>query len=169
MTGGEFWKWLQVFGIKALGTLATVARTGSYTDLTNKPTIPAAISLNNAPGRSLVSSTSATGFQVSASRVADVRYEGTFSTTSTIGGPASITVFLETADTNSTTPSDWTVVARQQNSNTITLAVALNQVDIEPWCLHRYIPAGKYVRIRKGPATGTADATIQAEQQEALM
>lgn len=123
---------------------------------------------NNSPGRSIVTSTSSTGFQISASRIADVCYEGTFQTTSTIGGPAAITVFLETADTNSTTPGDWTIRARQTNSNTITLAVVLNQVDIEPWSICRKIEAGKYVRIRSGSVTGTATAAINTEQQEYL-
>lgn len=121
------------------------------------------------PSRALVTSTSALGFQVSATRPAEVRYEGTFQTTSTIGGPAAISVFLETADTNSSTPGDWTTVARQSNSNTVTLAIALQSVDVEPWSLSRLIPAGKFVRIRSGSVTGTASATINAEQQETLL
>lgn len=120
------------------------------------------------PSRSVVTSTSSTGYQISSTRDAFVSYEGTFSTTSTIGGPASITIFLETADTNSTNPADWTIIARQVNSNTITLAVVLQQVDIEPWSVSRMIPAGKYVRIRSGSVTGTATAAINAEQQEVL-
>lgn len=119
-----------------------------------------------APSRSVVTSTSATGFQISSTRDAQVNYEGTFSTTSTIGGPAGITIFLETADTNSTTPGDWTIVARQVNSNTITLAVILQQTDVEPWSFSRIIPAGKFVRIRSGSVSGTASAAINAEQQE---
>lgn len=137
-----------------------------YDDTVNTITLRA-VSFGS-PSRSLVSATNATGFQVSSSRVADVCYEGTFQTTSTIGGPSAISVFLETADTNSTTPGDWTTVAQQTNSNTITLAVILQQVDIEPWSLCRVIPAGKYVRIRSGSVTGTATATINAQQQEAL-
>lgn len=125
-----------------------------------------ALSINNSPGRSLVSATNATGFQISSTRIADVCYEGTFQTTSTIGGPSAITVFLETADTNSTTPGDWTTIAKQTNSNTITLAVVLQQVDIEPWSLCRKVAAAKYVRIRYGSVTGAATATINTEQQE---
>ena len=106
---------------------------------------------------------------MSATRDADVCYEGTFQTTTTIGGPSSITVFLETADTNSSTPGDWTIKAQQVNSNTVTLAVALQSVDVEPWSLRRVIPAGKFVRIRSGSVTGTATATINSQQQEVLL
>lgn len=119
-----------------------------------------------APSRSLVTTTSSTGYQISSTRDAMVGYEGTFQTTSTIGGPSSVTVFLETADTNSTTPGDWTIIAQQVNSNTITLAIVLQQVDVDSWSFSRIIPAGKYVRIRYGSVTGTATATINAQQQE---
>lgn len=161
--------------ITGAGTISmpNVGTAGSYsgvtTDAQGRVTAGVSTVINNAPGRSIVSATNATGFQVSASRVADVCYEGTFQTTSTIGGPSSITVFLETADTNSTTPGDWTTIARQTNSNTITLAVVLQQVDIEPWSICRKVEAGKYVRIRFGSVTGTATATINAEQQETLL
>ncbi len=121
------------------------------------------------PSRSIVTSASATGFQPSATRDVQVNYEGTFSTTSSIGGPASVTVFLETANTNSTTPGDWTTIARQVNSNTLTLAVILQQVDVEPWSISRIIPAGKFVRIRSGSITGTASAALNAEQQEVAL
>lgn len=161
--------------ITGTGTISmpNVGTAGSYSGVTTDPQgrVTAGVStvINNAPGRAIVTSTSATGFQVSATRVSDVCYEGTFQTTSTIGGPSSITVFLETADTNSTAPGDWTTIARQTNSNTITLAVVLQQVDIEPWSICRKVEAGKYVRLRSGSITGTATATVNAEQQETLL
>jgi hypothetical protein len=134
------------------------------------PTIPTVLTpvINDSPGRSLVTSTSATGYQISATRNSRACYEGSFATTSTIGGPATVTVFLETADTNSTTPSDWTTKARQTYSNTITLAVVLNQVQGNNWSICRDIPAGKYVRMRAGSISGTASASINTEQQETL-
>ncbi len=140
----------------------------SGTGVLNVPTpaAPVTPTINDTPGRSLVTSTSATGYQISATRQSKGCYEGSVSTTSTIGGPAAATVFLETADTNSTTPGDWTVRARQTYSNTITLAVVLNQVQSNNWSLCRDIPAGKYVRLRVGSVSGTASATINSEQQE---
>jgi len=135
------------------------------TALSNKANTP---TINDSPGRSLVTTTSSTGFQISATRVSRACYEGSFSTTSTIGGPAAVSVFLETADTNSTTPGDWTTKAVQTYSNTITLAVVLNQVQSNNWTMCRDIPAGKFVRIRSGSITGTASATINSTQQESI-
>lgn len=145
------------------GTYASVT-----TDAQGRVTSGVALALNDSPGRTLVSSTSATGYQISSTRVAQVCYEGSFSTTSTIGGPSSASVFLETADTNSTTPGDWTTKAQQTYSNTITLAIVLNQVQGNNWTICRYIPAGKFVRLRVGGVTGTASAAINTTQQEVL-
>jgi hypothetical protein len=132
------------------------------------PATPAAQSINDTPGRSLVTTTSSTGYQISATRNSLACYEGSFATTSTIGGPASASVYLETADTNSTTPGDWTTKAQQTYTNTITLAVVLNQVQANNWAMCRMIPAGKYVRLRSGNITGTASVSLNATQQETL-
>lgn len=56
----------------------------------------------------------------------------------------------------------------QTYSNNITLAIVLNQVQGNNWSFCRYIPAGKFVRIRVGSVTGTASATINTNQQEVL-
>lgn len=145
------------------GTYASVT-----TDAQGRVTSGTALALNDSPGRTLVSSTAATGYQISSTRVVQACYEGSFSTTSTIGGPSSASVFLETADTNSTTPGDWTTKAQQTYSNTITLAIVLNQVQGNNWTICRYIPGGKFVRLRVGGVTGTASATINTTQQEVL-
>jgi hypothetical protein len=138
------------------------------TDAQGRVTSGQALSINDAPARSPVTSTTATGYQISATRAAYVCYEGSFSTTSTIGGPSGATVFLETADTNSTTAGDWTTKATQTYSNNITLAIVLNQVQGNNWSMCRFIPAGKYVRIRSGSVTGTASVTLNSTQQETL-
>jgi hypothetical protein len=161
--------------ITTTGTVSmpSIGTPGSYsgvtTDAQGRVTAGTTLSINDAPGRVLVTSTSATGFQISSGRNARACYEGSFSTTSTIGGAAAVTVFLETADTNSTTPADWTTKARQTYSNTITLAVVLQQVQGNNWSMCRDIPAGKFVRIRSGSVSGTASATINTEQQETLL
>ncbi len=160
--------------ITTVGTISmpNTGTAGTYnvvtTDAQGRVTAGTTLSINDAPGRSLVNTTTSTGFQVSATRISHICYEGSFSTTSTIGGPSSASVFLETADTNSSTPSDWTTKAQQTYSNTITLAVVLNQVQGNNWSLCRFIPAGKFVRVRVGSITGTASATINATQQEVL-
>lgn len=151
-------------------SLPSVGSSGTYhsvtTDAQGRVTAGTNIIINDNPGRSLVTTTSSTGFQISATRPARACYEGTFSTTSTIGGPATASVFLETADTNSTTPGDWTTRAQQTYSNTITLAVTLNQVQSNNWTFCRDIPAGKFVRIRSGNISGTASVALNATQQE---
>lgn len=136
--------------------------------LATLPAAAPAMSINDTPGRALVTTTASTGYQINATRAAQVCYEGLFSTTSTIGGPSSASVFLETADTNSTTPGDWTTKAQQTYSNTITLAVVLNQVQSNNWSFCRTIPAGKFVRLRSGNLTGTASVSLNATQQETL-
>lgn len=162
--------------ITGSGTISmpNVGTTGTYTRVTTdaqgRVTSGQDIGINDAPGRGLVTSTTATGFQVSATRPAYVCYEGQINTTSTIGGPASGSIFIETASTNSTTAGDWTKIAEQTASNTITLAVVLQQVDGEPWSLCRMIPAGKYVRVRsQNNGAGTVGFTINTTQQEALL
>ena len=148
------------------GTAGTYANV--TTDAQGRVTSGTNLSINDSPGRTLVSTTASTGFQISATRTAQVCYEGSFSTTSTIGGPSSASVFLETADTNSTTPGDWTTKAQQTYSNTITLAIVLNQVQGNNWTICRFVPAGKFVRLRVGGLTGTASAAINSTQQEVL-
>lgn len=152
--------------------LPNTGTAGTYqsvtTDAQGRVTAGLALSINDAPGRSLVTTATSTGYQISATRVAEVCYEGSFSTTSTIGGPSAASVFLETADTNSTTAGDWTIKAQQTYSNNITLAVVLNQVQGNNWSFCRYIPAGKFVRLRVGSISGTASATINSQQQETL-
>lgn len=149
-------------------TGAAGAYTNVTTDAQGRVTSGLNASINDTPGRSLITSTAATGFQVSATRNAQVCYEGTISTTSSIGGPSAASVFLETADTNSTTPSDWATKAVQAYSNNITLAIVLNQAQGNNWSICRVIPAGKFVRIRSGSVTGTASVTINAQQQEVM-
>lgn len=148
------------------GTAGTYANV--TTDAQGRVTSGTNLSINDSPGRTLVSTTASTGFQISATRTAQVCYEGSFSTTSTIGGPSSASVFLETADTNSIAPGDWTTKAQQTYSNTITLAIVLNQVQGNNWTICRFIPAGKFVRLRVGGLTGTASAAINSTQQEVL-
>lgn len=160
--------------ITSTGTcaLSSVGTAGTYsgvtTDAQGRVTAGTTLSINDSPSRSLVTSTSATGYQISSTRNARGCYEGAFSTTSTIGGPSSASVFLETADTNSTTPSDWTTKATQTYSNTITLAIVLNQVQGNNWSFCRDIPFGKFVRLRSGSISGTASASLNATQQETL-
>lgn len=156
-------------------SLTTTGTSGvsTYNQSTGVLNIPNYISsavqtINNNPGRVLATSDTDTGYQVSATRNSIVCYEGYFSTTTTIGGVAQAVVFLETADTNSTNPSAWTTIAQQVYANSISQAAILTQQQANSWALCRAIPAGKYVRIRAGSLTGTADVVLNSTQQEIL-
>lgn len=124
--------------------------------------------INDSPGRTLSTADTDTGFQVSATRNALVCYEGYFSTTTTIGGVSQAVVYLETANTNSTSPAAWTVIAQQAYANSLSNTATLTQQQAVGWSFCRTIPAGKYVRIRQAAITGTASVVLNNTQQEVL-
>lgn len=163
--------------------------TSSATDfIKNKPSIPAsqvnadwasasgASQVLNKPAgrsqssvsRSIVITTSSTGFQVSATQDAMVSYNVGVSTTATIGGATSGTVFLEIAATNSTTPSDWKEIARFTNGQTITLAIVLQSIQIMAGQVCGFVPAGYYARIRSLNNSGTPSYTYNSGQEALL-
>jgi len=110
--------------------------------------------------RSIVTSTSGGGFQLSESNIADAFYTISLSTTSTIGGSATRTILAEVAPTNSSTPGDWVEYARIAASQTITLALALQSVQVTTFQLAvKDIPAGYYVRLRE-TSSGTGVSTF---------
>lgn len=108
--------------------------------------------------RSLSTSTGAVGWQVSAFRPSRVCYTVSTSTTATIGGAASAAVYLETAPTNSATPGDWVEAARLQNSQSLTLALALQSVHSNSNELCADVAAGHWVKLRE-ETSGTASVT----------
>lgn len=138
--------------VRGDGTLATL------------PTV-AAWSFNNAPSRSLTTGTGATGFQVSSTRNADVTYSGTVTTTATIGGSSAGYIALEIAPTNSTTPSAWIEIARCGNSQTITLAIALQSVQGVSCGVTGSIPAGYYAKLRQVTTAGTPSFSLISQQE----
>ena len=131
--------------------------------LTNLPGVP----LNITPGvsHSLVSSTSSTGFQISSSKPVMAFYSIKISTTATISGSAEGEVYLETASTNSTTPSDWSMASKISNGQAFSLAVALQGIQNLGQPLLAMIPAGYYVRIRTNNVSGTPTYTYVTGQE----
>lgn len=140
--------------------------TSGLAQILNKPTIPSVVTptINNGVSRSIVTSTSATGFQISSTRQSRASYTIDTSTTATIGGASTATVYLETAATNSTTPSDWTIIDKISNGQTITLAIALQSVQTATLKLDANIAVGAYVRIRSAN-TGTSSTTYYLGQE----
>lgn len=147
----------------------TVAKLQDVADVGNDlqsqvDAIPAGVSISSAT-RSIVTSTSDTGFQVSSSRMSNVAYSISIAATLSLTTGQSSTVYIETAATNSTTPSDWSIVKSVTNSNTGILTAGLSLVQTMAFDVSGYIPAGNYVRIR---SSGTATCSY-ISGQEALV
>lgn len=107
------------------------------------------------------------GWQIDASRDADVSYSVTTNTTATIGGASTATVVMEVAATNSATAGDWTEVSRVSNSQTITLAVVLQSIQAVAGTVHAIVPAGYYVRMRS-TLSGTSSASYSSGSEVKL-
>lgn len=148
--------------------LAAVATTGSYNDLSNKPTIPGARSFTNNASRSLTTSTGAAGFQVSATRDALVNYSVTINTSVSLSGNATGYVALEIAPTNSATAGDWVEVGRTPSgqSGTLVIGLVLNQVGGGQ--IGTTIPAGYYAKLRTVNTSGTPTYTYNSGQEVLL-
>lgn len=141
-----------------LNSLSTVATTGSYNDLTDKPTIPSPYSISTA-SRSLDSA-----FQISSARNALVSYSVDIATSITLVAGEVGTIFLEFANESGFT-TGVTEVARFVNGQmgTLTIGLALDQT--ATGVLTGVIPAGKYVRIRTENTTGTPTFTYRSGQE----
>lgn len=128
---------------------------------------PVVKTFNNAPGRSIVTGTGATGFQVSATRDSHVNYSATMATTATIAGNASDVLVLEIAPTDSATAGDWVEIARVTNGQALTLALTLQSVQTTAGSLSGYVPAGYYAKIR-AITSGTVTNSVSSGQEVLL-
>lgn len=139
----------------------------SSTGVLNIPT-PSGQSVTNGVSKTLVTSaTGQGGVVLDASRNVMVNYSVNTSTTATIGGASSVTVYLEVAATNSATAGDWTTIATVSNGQTITLAVALQSVQTSILNFGAVVEAGKFVRLRYA-TTGTASCSYLNGQETKL-
>lgn len=142
---------------------ATVATSGDYNDLTNKPSIPSVTRTTSTLSLSLVGS-GATGTQISSTKDSSVKLNVSTSTTSSIGGPATSLVALKICSTNNATEGSWTTVATLENDQTITLAIALNSIQVMKGQILADVPAGWYVKLVNS-GTGThAEAFLNGQQ-----
>ena len=147
----------------ATSSLATVARTGSYTDLTNKPTIPTFGTTTYAnPTRSLN-----TAFQISTSSAELVSYTVDVGTSLSLSGGTTGTVVLEYADNAGMTTNVKTVQSTvNAQTGTLTIGLGLNQTTTAS--LSGVIPAGKYVELLTANTVGTPTFTFRAAQEVGL-
>lgn len=138
--------------------LATVATTGNYGDLTNTPAAPS----QSGATRSLNS-----GFQVSTTRSALAHYSVGITTTASIAGAQAGSVTLEIASDAGFTTNVQTL-AVVSNSQSYTLAVAIQGVQAITSELVGFVPAGYYVRMRTTNVTGTPSFAFTAGQEVLL-
>lgn len=129
----------------------------------NKPTIPNVARTTSVLNLSLVGS-GATGTQIHATKDSTVRLNVSTSTTSTIGGPSTSLVSLKICATNNATEGSWTTVAILENDQTITLAIALNSVQVMKGQFCTDVPAGWYVKLVNSGSGTHSEAFISGQQ-----
>lgn len=108
------------------------------------------------------------GSQVSTTRDSAVSYSTSVTTTSTIGGPQSGTIVLEVCATNSSTAANWQEISRITNSQTITLAIALQSVQTNSSCMAGIVPAGFFRRLRSIATSGSPSFAYNSGQEVLL-
>lgn len=113
---------------------------------------------------SLQTSTGAVGTQISTTKDSWVNITGSVQTTATIGGASTGHIFVEVAPTNSATAGDWVEKGRIGNSQTITLAIALNSVQVTEGSVMAFVPAGYYVKARTSGSGTVSYSLIGARQ-----
>lgn len=110
----------------------------------------------NNPSRSIQTvAAAANGWQLSTIRDASVGYACSVTTVATIGGAATGYVVLEVSPTNSTSAASWIEIDRVTNSQTITLAIALQSSQTVSASIRGIVPAGYYARIRSVSVSGS--------------
>lgn len=108
-----------------------------------------------------------TAFQISTTQDAAVSYSVDITTSVSLSGGASGTVFLEYAD-NSGFTTNVKSVSQYTNANTGTLVIGLTLNQIGTAALSGLVPAGKYVRLRTNNNTGTPTYGTPACQEVLL-
>lgn len=108
--------------------------------------------------------TGATGTQISAIYNSTVRYTVSTSTTSTIGGPSTSVVALKICATNNATEGSWTTVATFESDQTITLAIALQSIQIVKGQLCSDVPAGWYCKLVNSGSGTHSEAFVSGQQ-----
>lgn len=150
---------------------ASVAGTMSSSDFSKLAAFPAYAARSFANAVTLTIQTVAAagnGSQVSTTRDSAVSYSASVTTTSTIGGPQAGTIVLEICSTNSSTAANWQEISRITNSQTITLAVALQSVQINAASLVGIVPAGFFRRLRSIITSGTPTFAYNSGQEVLL-
>lgn len=124
----------------------------------NKPTIPS-VTRTTSPLTLALVGTGATGTQISSTKDSSVCISASTSTTSTIGGPATSIVAIKTSPTNSATEGNWVLGGQIESDQTITLAVALQSIQVVKGQACVDVPGGYFVKIENS-GSGTHTETF---------
>jgi len=117
----------------------------------------------NIVSRSLVTViNAANGFQLSATRDADVSYSFTQDSSSTLTGGAAGYIVLEAAPTNSPVASLWVEKSKTRGGQANGLIVGLSLLQQDGGPVHYKVPAGYYIRLRSVNTTGTPTWTFSS-------
>lgn len=133
------------------------------TDYATPASIPSVLRATSTLSLALVG-TGATGTQISSTKDCTVKLSLSTSTTSNIGGPSTSVIALKICATNNATEASWTTVATLENDQTISLALALNSVQVMKAQLQTDVPAAWYVKLVNS-GTGTHAESVLAGQQ----
>lgn len=145
----------------AVSSLATVATSGDYNDLINKPTIIT-------PSQAAASrSIGTTGWQASVTRNALVSYSVSIATALSLTTGSAGYVSLEIAS-NSGFSSNLQEVGRLTNAQTGTLTIGLALNQTIGGTLSGFVPAAYYARLKSTNTTGTPTYAYVAGQEVLL-
>lgn len=164
-TDTKTWSVSQVTGLQAflndkvnISSLATVATTGDYADLINKPTaIP-----------NLVSRSLNTIFQPSTTKTILAKYDIRIACTASLAGGQEGSVVMEKS-LSSTFASGITQAGIIENKNSVSLAIALTAIQEVTLPLVGVIPANYYVRLRTINVSGTPTFTYKDGEETTLL
>lgn len=143
--------------IKNKPSLATVATSGDYNDLSNKPAILS-------PTQSSASRSLNTAFQISSTKPSLATYSVQCTITASIAGGQNCDIIFEIAsDINFT--SNVQTVSIAGTGQTYTLAVAIQGVQPQTAVVSGWVPSAYYARLRPVQNTGAPTFSYRAGQE----
>lgn len=140
---------LLVFPVSQISGLATVATTGDYNDLSNKPSTGGVTNISSVANGARNFNQA---YQLSTTKYTDIRLSTQISCNLSLTGGQSGQIFLEYS-TNGTT--GWTLAGEVTGSNTGTLTIGLNTTQISGSQVSVILPPSYYWRLRTNNVTGT--------------
>lgn len=108
--------------------------------------------------------TGATGTQVSSTKNSTVRLWLNESVTSSIGGAATAVINVKICATNNATEASWTTLGAFEEDQTVTLAIALQSVQVMKGMIEFDLPAGWYWKAESSGSGTNSESIISGQQ-----